>query len=224
MRRKTKLLIYLLIGIVSICLGLSLSAWKMSRGVESPEYVVSKSQGNIEIRQYPAIIIAQVSVTGERDEAIRSGFRLLADYIFGNNSSQQTIEMTAPVQQQQDSAESEKIAMTAPVLQQAEGEETIAENTEWKVSFVMPSEYTMETLPMPNNERVIIRALDSKNIAAITFTGFHSNDNLHHHERELMQYLVEQGLMDKAEPIYAFYDHPSVLPFMRKNEVLIEIE
>lgn len=117
--------------------------------VERPDYeVISSAAQNIELRRYAPMIIAQVTVEGAREQAIGDGFRLLADYIFGNNTVSQEIAMTAPVQQQA----SEKIAMTAPVQQQAEG-------NAWTVSFVMPSDYTMETLPKPNNERVTLKQI-----------------------------------------------------------------
>ena len=86
--------------------------------VEQPNYdVLSSPADNIEIRRYGPMIIAEVEVRGERKEAISDGFRLLADYIFGNNSVQGKVAMTAPVQQQTN----EKIAMRAPVQQQPSG-------------------------------------------------------------------------------------------------------
>ena len=93
--------------------------------VEQPKYQIAESSGNIEIRNYPPMIVAEAEVSGDRRDAIGKGFRTVADYIFGNNTTAQKVPMTAPVTQQG----SEKIAMTAPVTQQGDG------NT-WRVRFM----------------------------------------------------------------------------------------
>ena len=182
--------------------------------VERPGYeVISSAEAGIEIRRYAPMIIAQVTMQGAREEAIGDGFRLLADYIFGNNTVSQEIAMTAPVQQQA----SEKIAMTAPVQQQAEG-------NAWTVSFVMPSEYTMETLPKPNNERVTLKQVPTKRVIAITFSGTNSDKNIAEHEEQLKAYIQANNLQTTGQPTYAFYNPPWTLPPMRRNEVMIELE
>jgi len=119
-----------IIGIVLISV---VAVGPIMSDVETPNYEVVTAENNIEVRQYKPMIIAEVQMNGRREDAIGDGFRLLADYIFGNNIAQKDIAMTAPVQQQ----ESTKIAMTAPVQQQSTGED-------WQISFVMPSEYTMD--------------------------------------------------------------------------------
>src|SRR5271165_2305020 len=116
--------------------------------VEQPKYKLIQTYGNIEVREYAPMIVAEVELHGQREEAIKAGFRIIADYIFGNNSSGQKVAMAAPVTQQ----ESEKIAMTAPVMQQRN------ERT-WHVCFVMPASYTMETLPKPTNPAVKLKEL-----------------------------------------------------------------
>jgi len=187
--------------------------------VERPEYeVISSAEENIEMRRYAPMIIAQVTVEGAREEAIGDGFRLLADYIFGNNTAQQEIAMTATVQQEaaQEST-SEKIAMTAPVQQQADG-------NAWTVSFVMPSEYTMETLPKPNDARVTHTRIPARRIIAITFSGTPSDENIAGHEQQLRDYINANNIQTTGEPTYAFYNPPWTLPFMRRNEVMMEVE
>jgi len=181
--------------------------------VETPNYEVVKSQGDIEIRQYDPIIIAEAQMKGEREDAIGDGFRLLADYIFGNNMAQQDIAMTAPVQQQ----ESTKIAMTAPVQQQSTGDD-------WQISFVMPSEYTMDTLPKPFNGRVTLKETPAKTFAVITFSGTNSDENMKEHQKQLMEYVSSNDLSVIGTPKYAFYNPPWTLPPMRRNEVMIEIQ
>ena len=181
--------------------------------LERPQYtVVSSFSDNIEIREYAPLIVAEVEVQGDRRRAINNGFRLLADYIFGNNSVQQDIAMTAPVQQQS----SEKIAMTVPVQQQGEG-------AAWKISFVMPSEYSIETLPRPNNDRVALREIPAQQFIVIEFSGTSSATNISKHEKRLMQSIEEHNIQTVGSPKYAFYNPPLTLPSLRRNEIMLEI-
>jgi len=166
--------------------------------VEKPKYHVISSQENIEIRKYNPMIIALVEVQGERKEAIKGGFKILADYIFGNNKSKEDIPMTAPVRQQK-----------------------FQEN--WQISFIMPSEYNMETLPQPNNKNISLKELPSKKYIVINFSGMISDQNIALHEEKLKKYTLENEMHILSSPIYAFYNPPWTLPFMRRNEIMIEI-
>ena len=180
--------------------------------VEKPDYKVVQSEQNIEIRQYDPMIIAEVEVEGKREDAIRDGFRLLADYIFGNNTVDQNISMTAPVQQK----ENQKIAMTTPVQQQLTGKS-------WRISFVMPSKYTIDSLPVPNNNRVRLKEILTKKFVVIEFSGTNSNENVIEHKNQLMNYIEANQIKIIGSPKYAFYNTPWTLPFLRRNEVMIEI-
>ena len=187
--------------------------WSLvASNVETPDYEVLAKDGQIEIRQYDPMIVAEATVEGEREQAIGSGFRIIANYIFGNNLASEKVAMTAPVTQQP----SEKIAMTAPVTQQAVG-------NEWKVRFVMPSEYTMETLPKPVNPEVELIELPAKRVVAIRFSGFANQGSLDRHTEQLQGYIERESLSPKSEPTFAFYNDPWTLPFMRRNEVMVEI-
>ena len=198
----------------TVLIGCAMVGPIMSNNVEQPNYgVLSSSTDDIEIRRYAPMVIAEVEVRGAREEAISDGFRLLADYIFGNNTTQQDIAMTAPVQQQAN----KKIAMTAPVQQQSSGDR-------WKVSFVMPAEYSLATLPEPNNEQVKLKQISAKDFVAIQFSGTNSKQNITKHERQLRQYIERNNIQTLGSPKYAFYNPPWTLPFMRRNEVMIEIE
>jgi hypothetical protein len=121
--------------------------------------------------------------------------------------------MTAPVIQQSN----EKIAMTAPVLQQGDKEQ-------WKVKFVMPSQYTKQTLPVPVNKNIQIIEQPVATFIAITFSGFSTKTNLEKNLKRLQKYIVEHQIQVKGSPIYAFYNPPWTLPFMRRSEIWIEIE
>ena len=199
-------------SIIALILIVGVLAGPVLSDVEKPDYKVIQSEQNIEIRQYEPMIIAEVEVDGKREDAIGDGFRLLADYIFGNNTVQQVISMTAPVQQK----ENQKIAMTAPVQQQSTGKS-------WRMSFVMPSKYSMDSLPVPNNNRVRLKEILTKKFVVIEFSGTNSNENVTEHENQLMNYIEANQIKINDSPKYAFYNPPWSLPFLRRNEVMIEI-
>tara|TARA_B100000686_G_scaffold245778_1_gene255051 strand:+ start:179 stop:802 length:624 start_codon:yes stop_codon:yes gene_type:complete len=198
-------------SIIALILITGVLAGPVMSNVEKPDYKVIQSKQNIEIRQYEPMIIAEVEVDGKREDAIRDGFRLIADYIFGNNTVEQNISMTAPVQQK------EKIAMTSPVQQQLAGKS-------WQISFVMPSEYSMESLPVPNNNRVRLKEILAKKFVVIEFSGSNSNENVIGHENQLMKYIKANQINIIGSPKYAFYNAPLTLPLLRRNEVMIEIK
>ena len=154
--------------------------------LEEPDYQVLQSELNIEIRLYKPMIIAEVNVEGIRKDAIRDGFRLIADYIFGNNTIQ--IDLTPKSQVEQKNGR--KIPMTAPVQQQSTGKS-------WQISFVMPSKYTIDSLTEPKNDRVKLKEILSKKFIVIQFSGKISNENLAEHEKQLMKYIKKGNLFIK---------------------------
>ncbi|MFA6600591.1 MAG: heme-binding protein [Candidatus Omnitrophota bacterium] len=181
--------------------------------IETPPYQVIQSAEKIEVREYAPMIVAEVEVAGERGKAINAGFRILADYIFGNNAPGQSIAMTAPVIQQK----GEKIAMTTPVSQTRDGDL-------WKVRFTMPSSYTLETLPKPNNPAIKILSVPGQRTVAIRFSGFWTDRNLRKHSEKLDAFIQDRGLKTVGDPIYAFYNPPWTLPFFRRNEVIYSLQ
>jgi hypothetical protein len=180
--------------------------------VEQPKYQVVEGSGDIEIRDYAPMIVAEVVMSGERRDAIGKGFRIIADYIFGNNTAAQKMPMTAPVTQQDNA----KIAMTAPVTQQGDG-------STWRVRFIMPSSYTMETLPKPRNPAVKLKEIAAKRYAVIRFSGMAGEDTLKRRIKELREWVTKNNLTSLSGPVYAFYNPPWTLPFLRRNEVMVEI-
>ncbi len=183
----------------------------MSR-VEQPKYTVLESQGGIEVRQYAPIIVAEVEVKGERMKALNQGFRLIADYIFGNNLSSKKVAMTAPVTQEP----GERIAMTAPVTQDGSGES-------WKVRFVMPEQYTLDTLPKPKNPAVHLIPIPARKVVAIRFSGSNTDKNINSHRDQLVKYIEEHKLVVIGPSTTAFYNPPWTLPFLRRNEITFEL-
>ena len=209
MKNRWKIIV-VVIGIILIS---AIAVGPIMSRVETPAYEVIKSQGKIEIRQFRTMIVAEVQVQGERADAISKGFRLLADYIFGNNTTRQNIAMTAPVQQR----ESTQIAMTAPMQQQSTKDS-------WLVSFVIPSEYSMESLPKPKNDRITLKKIPPQQFIVITFSGTSSDENLREHEEELIEFIKANNISVTGTSKYAFYNPPWTLPLMRRNEVMTEIQ
>jgi hypothetical protein len=207
-----KKIVWWIVGIVTVLL-LGAALWgPIVSNVEYPKYELVERSSNIELRDYAPMIVAEAAVSGERREAINKGFRIIASYIFGNNTTSQKVAMTAPVTQQG----SEKIAMTAPVTQQGDG-------MGWRVRFIMPSEYTMETLPKPNDPGVVLKEISARRVAAIRFSGLNTDDNLNRHAKELNDFLGQKNLTALSLPTYAFYNPPWTFPFLRRNEVMVEV-
>lgn len=204
----------LMAGAAALVLGTLTACTGVLTTVSEPTYKVLAQQEAIEEREYMPLIVAEVTTRGERDDAANAGFRLLADYIFGNNTSQQKLAMTAPVQQQA----GEKLAMTAPVQQQAVGGDGA-----WQVRFVMPAGYTMATLPKPNNPAVRLIERPAERFVVIRFSGTSSAANLGEHLAMLERYVQDKQLKVTGAPQYAFYNPPWTLPFLRRNEIMFAL-
>ena len=194
---------------------------------EEPNYTILSQTEDFELRRYDPQLVAQTWVTGDQDVASRQGFKTLADYIFGNNTApsgeSSKISMTAPVmmQPQNDDADndgkSQKIAMTAPVsMQQEEGK--------WRIQFVMPSHYTLQTLPKPNNSEVTIAELPVQTYGVIKFSGLAGSEKVADKTEELKNWMQTQNLTMTGTPELARYNPPWTLPFMRRNEIMIRYQ
>lgn len=189
---------------------------------EEPKYTVLKQTEDFELRRYEEQLVAQTWVTGDQNAASRAGFKILADYIFGNNTApsgeSSKISMTTPVTMQPEAKkadkESQKIAMTAPVSMQ-KGDD------KWRVQFTMPSQYTMQTLPKPNNPDIEIVEVPAQTHGVIKFSGLASTDKVAAKTAELQSWMQGQKLTMRGAPELARYNPPWTLPFMRRNEVMI---
>lgn len=212
-----------------------LYSWLAVRSIEEPKYVVVGEAVGYEIREYAAYIIAETTVAGAstRDEAASKGFPIVAGYIFGDNTSKSKLAMTAPVNTE--GVSSEKLAMTAPVnIEKTDSESiamTVPVNTEreqdsdsYKISFVMPGEYTLSTLPVPNDSRVRLIEVPSRKMAVRKFSWSNSEKNFKKQETELISALSRDGVETVGVINLARYNPPWTIPFMLRSEVQIEIK
>lgn len=189
--------------------------------IEETSYTVLSQVEDFELRRYDEQLVAQTWVSGDQDTASRQGFKILADYIFGNNTApsgeSSKISMTAPVTMQSDNLNgqaSRKIAMTAPVSMQQN-------NGKWRVQFTMPSQYTMQTLPKPNNPDVKIVQVPAQTYGVIKFSGLAGSKKVAKKTETLKSWMQTQKLVITGIPELARYNPPWTLPFMRRNEVMM---
>ncbi|HBG04415.1 MAG TPA: heme-binding protein [Geobacter sp.] len=181
---------------------------------EEAPYTVIRTDDIFELREYAPQVLAEIIVDGDLEGAGNKAFRPLFRYISGDNKSRGKIAMTAPVSQEQ---QGEKIAMTAPVSQQsAQGK--------WAVSFMMPASYTMENLPAPDDPNITLRQVPARRVAAVRYSGVWSEGNYLRYKQELENWITANRLKVIGDPVWARYNPPFTLWFLRRNEILIPID
>ncbi|MDP1608863.1 MAG: heme-binding protein [Chlamydiales bacterium] len=165
---------------------------------KEPKYEILESYDKIELRLYASFLVAEVECSGIRKEAIRSGFRILANYIFGNNVASAKLPMSVPVTQQ-------KI------------------DDLWKIRFMLTQASDLNDLPQPNNQLVKLFSIPEKKVAAIRFSGIANDEKLQRYTTKLREFADSHKWPLDDRPILAFYNPPWTLPFLRRNEILFEV-
>jgi len=168
--------------------------------VEQAEYELIRKLGKVEIRHYPRLVIAKVEGYGD------DGFNVLFQFITGNNKQRSNVSMTAPVI-------SEQRAMTAPVLSDA-----------GSLAFIMPKNFSLETIPQPLDNRVKIEEIPERFVAALKFSGRWSNSTFNKKSQELVKELESTGAEIKGQVFSMRYNGPFTPWFLRRNEVAVEVE
>ena len=186
--------------------------------IEESKFKLLEKEQSFELRAYQPRLIAEVFVDGDMSEASSKGFKLIADFIFGNNTAQsgksEKISMTAPVAVK---ASVENISVTAPVgLQQS--------INGWRVYFVMPSQYSLQTLPKPNDPQVTIKLTPIQKFAVVRFSGLVGEDKMNIKLSELNKWIKRKNFKVLSNPELARYNPPWTLPFLRRNELMVEVE
>lgn len=196
---------------------LSVTAHVMA--IEEPAYQVAGNGDGYELRRYEPYIVAETEVQGSFSTAGSTAFRILADYIFGNNSTSQKMAMTAPVESAK-ASEGTKMAMTAPV----ESRQADTGSDRFVYGFVMEDRYTLETLPRPNNPAISIRKVDARTVAVHRYSGRWTEANFEKHKRLLLEALARDGVRVTGEPMLARFNGPFMPAFFRRNEVQVSVE
>ena len=186
----------ILIGIISVIAIITFSITVVAK-TEIQKYKTLFRERNFEIRYYPEATLATVNLSGNYDDMRNSGFRVLASYIFGGNT------------------ENMQIAMTAPVRVSQNGETS-------SMSFVMPAKYKIEDLPVPQTSKVKLHQSNPNYVASIKFGGFVTNKVIKQKEKELKEKLSRLGLHHNNNFEYLGYNPPYQI-INRRNEVVVEL-
>ena len=212
--------------LTSITLGLGILWITPAMAIEEPKYEVIVSDAQFEVRHYAPVLIAETFVEGDMDAASSKGFRLIADFIFGNNLSSDTdkkskIAMTAPVTVE---PQSSKIAMTAPVTVEPQAAESNMKTAKtWRINFVMPSQYTLANIPKPKNNAVTLREVPSKYFIVHKYSGFNTVSRVQTKTDETVEWAIKRSYKMIGTPQLSRYDPTWTLPMFRRNEIMLEI-
>ena len=183
--------------------------------IEEPVYEVLLETKYYEVRRYQPYIVAEVEVNDDFKRAGNSAFRVLAGYIFGDNEPQQEMAMTAPVE----SRKGVRMNMTAPVTSQARNGDG-----PYTYAFVMERKYTMDTLPKPDNPDIRLVQRPGRVMAVHRYSGTWSEERYREHEKRLLDALAVDRVDITGIPVFARYDAPFTPWFLRRNEIMVEID
>lgn len=183
------------------------------QAIEEPAYTVLQQSEAFELRQVAPYMLAEVRIDGPREQADREAFRVLFGYISGRNRGERKIEMTAPVTSRSAPA---KIEMTAPVTSRADA-------GGWITGFVLPARFTPDNAPQPEDPRVQLRAVPAQQLAVRRFSGRWSEERVAGELQALREALTQAGWRVVSEPVLSRFDPPMLPPFLRRNEVWLEV-
>lgn len=188
------------------------------RTAEEASYNVLAEFGQIEIREYAELVVVETDVDASYGEAGSIAFKKLFAYISGDNVSRTKIAMTAPVMSREGvAAGSEKVTMTSPVLGEKQGKG-------WRYSFVLPANFTLENVPVPSNPDVKLAVIPRKKVAVIRYSGSWKEQLMREKSEELMEWIRINDIERLSNPRSARYDPPWTLPFLRRNEIMIDVK
>ena len=188
--------------------------------IEEPKYTVVEKHDRYEIREYAPYVVAQTKVTGSFDEMGGKAFRILVKYISGENQQRSKIKMTAPVIQENSYQSGQKIKMTAPVMQEVDANSP----TQAVFSFVMPQSFTLDSLPVPLDKRITLKEIPAKTVAVLQYSGSWGEEKYKQNEAMFLNALNNANIKTIGRPSFARYNSPFTLWFMRRNEIMIEVQ
>ena len=188
--------------------------------IEEPVFRVVGKSGRMELREYSSYLVAETRVKAEFANAGNLAFRPLFNYISGKNQRQEKIDMTAPVSQFAERDAGEKIAMTAPLTQVP----AMDSEGNFVISFAMPARYNRDNIPRPTDARVSVREVPPRTMAVLAYSGTWSMARYAEHEAALREEVAKAGWAERGGIEFARYDPPIMPWFLRRNEVMVEVE
>jgi len=212
------------VALASLWLLVSPAATAQMFQLEEPAFETLKKASEFELRSYRPMVVAEVLVQGDVASAGKEGSRLVKDYIFRQGANEpasavqkdgEKISMTVPVTMEKTP---EKISMTVPVTMESSA------GSGYRLHFVMPSKYTLQTLPKPLDPRVTLREIPAQKVAVVRFSKFSTEATIATQTALLQSWMAEQGLKATGKPQFARYDPPFVPPLLRRSEILIAVE
>ncbi|XP_027188822.1 heme-binding-like protein At3g10130, chloroplastic isoform X2 [Cicer arietinum] len=192
--------------------------------LETVKFTVLSRRDQYEIRDVEPYFVAETTMPGKSGfdfGGASQSFNVLAEYLFGKNTTKEKMEMTTPVFTSKNQSDGVKMDMTTPVLTTKTGDQDT-----WKMSFVMPSKYGA-SLPLPKDSSVRIEEVPRKVVAVVSFSGFVNDEEVKRRELKLREALKNDGQLNIKEGTtveIAQYNPPFALPFQRRNEIALEVE
>ncbi len=199
---------------MAVLMALLLGGCGAFQKVKEPGFQVIRAGGEYELRSYGEILAAETTVKAGFDDASGIAFRRLFGYISGKNRTRAKIAMTAPVTSEKKSV---KIPMTAPVTMSGAKDAFVYQ-------FIMPADYTMETLPAPLDPNVRLRKIEQRVVAVHRYSGTWSEENYRERLKKLREALKRDGIAVIGEPTWSRFNPPITPWFMRRNEIWLPVE
>jgi hypothetical protein len=211
---------------LSASIGLTLARWQLGRAFNwQPPYRVELENGRLEIRRYGQEVHAETTIDdADWQQALEQGFHVLADYILGNNASHVKLPMASPVMTTLNDPTVKRARAKSWKAPAVSAIDDLMSSGSRTMAFIMPGDLTLDDLPGPLDERVQLRVVPPRRVAALRFHGRYSGELPAQKRNELLFLAKCAGLSVRSEVVFAGYDAPSTLPLLRRNEVLVEIE
>lgn len=191
----------------------------LAMAYEEPAYAVVKKRNDYEVRHYPPYVVAEVDASGSLSSSGSAAFRILANYIFGDNVGSEKMAMAAPVETRMQKSGT-TMAMTAPVITR----ELESIPDAYRYAFIMERKYTLDTVPKPTDDRISLRETAPRTVAVRRYSGLWSDESYKRNRAQLLEDLQRDGVTSTGEPYLARYNGPLTPWFLRRNEIIVEID
>jgi hypothetical protein len=188
---------------------------------EKPKFDKLGKEGDVELRRYHPMLVAEVSLPGDHATAVDQGFDKLSKYIFGANSEDAEMPMTSPVLQEHEVEESHILEMTSPVLHEKHQDDG---GDAWRIGFVIPSKFSIDTVPKPLDRDIQLVEIPESTVAVVEYSGNNTEEHMEKAASGLRAWLASTGRIALSPIRWAQYDAPFTVPFLKRNEALVDVK